>query len=109
MIKCFKLPVIQVSTEFDVFFPGTLLGKNRVVSRYKISIFTIVKIAKPARRITQKRDIHISMPSVNKFKREGEGGLLKIPGSKKRRIGDSKTGQTALPQKGGFVIKRRFL
>ena len=65
------MPVIQVSTEFDVFFPGTLLGKNRVVSRYKISIFTIVKITKPARRTTQKRDIHISAPSVNKFKRGG--------------------------------------
>jgi len=77
MIKCFKLPVIQVSTEFDVFFPGTLLGKNRVVSRYKISIFTIVKIVKLARRITQKRDIHISAPSVNKLKR-GRGGSLKI-------------------------------
>jgi len=100
MIKCFKLPVIQVSTEFDVFFPGTLLGKNRVVSRYKISIFTIVKIAKPARRITQKRDIHISMPSVNKFKREGKGGLLKIPGSKKRGLGILKRVRQHCPKKG---------
>ena len=53
MIKCFKLPVIQVSTEFDVFFPGTLLGKNRVVSRYKISIFTIDKIVKLPGRYTK--------------------------------------------------------
>ena len=43
MEKWFKLPGIQVCIEFEGFFPGSLRGENRVVSRYKISIFTIVK------------------------------------------------------------------
>jgi len=55
MIKCFKLPVIQVSTAFDVFLRGGLLVKNRVVSRWKISIFTIAKIVKPAGGYTKKK------------------------------------------------------
>ena len=46
MVKCFKLPEIQVCIAFEGFFPGTLRGKNRVVSRYKISIFTIDKMVK---------------------------------------------------------------
>ena len=46
MLKCFKLPGIQVSTEFEGFFPGSLRCQNRVVSRGEISIFTIVNSAK---------------------------------------------------------------
>jgi hypothetical protein len=46
MVKCFKLPEIQVCIAFEGFLPGDLRGKNRVVSRYKISIFTIDKIVK---------------------------------------------------------------
>jgi hypothetical protein len=44
MVKCVKLPVIQACIEFDGFLPGGLPGKNRVVSRGEISIFTIGKI-----------------------------------------------------------------
>ncbi len=46
MVKCFKLPEIQVCTAFAGILLGGLRGQNRVVSRGKISIFTIVKIAK---------------------------------------------------------------
>ena len=53
MVKCFKLPEIQVCIAFEGFFPGTLRGKNRVVSRYKISIFTIDKIVKSPGRNTE--------------------------------------------------------
>jgi hypothetical protein len=53
MVKCFKLPVIQVCIAFEGFFPGSLLGKNRVVSRGNISIFTIAKIVKSLGRITK--------------------------------------------------------
>ena len=53
MVKCFKLPEIQVCIAFEGFFPGTLRGKNRVVSRYKISIFTIDKIVKLPGRNTK--------------------------------------------------------
>ena len=66
MIKCFKLPVIQVSTEFDGLLRGSLLVENRVVSRWKVSIFTIGKIVKQARRYTKKRNAHISCQIVNK-------------------------------------------
>jgi hypothetical protein len=53
MVKCFKLPVIQVCIAFEGFFPGSLLDKNRVVSRGKISIFTIAKIVKLLGGITK--------------------------------------------------------
>jgi hypothetical protein len=46
MVKYFKLPEIQVCIAFEGFLPGDLRGKNRVVSRYKLSIFTIDKIVK---------------------------------------------------------------
>jgi hypothetical protein len=46
MVKWFKLPEIQVCIAFEGFLPGDLRGKNRVVSRYKNSIFTIDKIVK---------------------------------------------------------------
>ena len=52
MVKCFKLPVIQVCTGFDVFLPGSLRWQNRVVSRGKLSIFTIDKNAKSPRENT---------------------------------------------------------
>ena len=52
MVKCFKLPGIQVCIEFDVFLLGSLLGQNRVVSRWKLSIFTIDYNAKNPREIT---------------------------------------------------------
>ena len=55
MVKCFKLPVIQVCTAFDGFFPGSLLGQNRVVSRRKNSIFTIVKIVNRTRGNTKQK------------------------------------------------------
>ena len=63
MIKCFKLPVIQVSTEFDGLLRGSLLVQNRVVSRWNISIFTIDKIVKQARGYTKKEDSSHSVPS----------------------------------------------
>jgi hypothetical protein len=53
MVKCFKLLVIQVCIAFEGFFPGSLLGKNRVVSRGKVSIFTIAKIVKSLGTITK--------------------------------------------------------
>ena len=53
MVKCFKLPEIQVCIAFEGFLPGDLRGKNRVVSRYKISIFTIDKIVKLPGRYTK--------------------------------------------------------
>jgi hypothetical protein len=56
MVKCFKLPVIQVCIAFEGFLPGGFPGKNRVVSRYKISIFTIDKIVKPTRGNTKNRN-----------------------------------------------------
>jgi hypothetical protein len=46
MVKCFKLPGIQVCIGFDVFLRGCLRGQNRVVSRGKHSIFTIARNAK---------------------------------------------------------------
>jgi hypothetical protein len=53
MVKCFKLPEIQVCIAFEGFLPGDLRGKNRVVSRYKNSIFTIDKIVKLPGRNTK--------------------------------------------------------
>ncbi len=49
MEKWFKLPGIQVCIAFEGFLLGSLRGKNRVVSRGKISIFTIEKIVKQPR------------------------------------------------------------
>ena len=46
MVKCFKLPVIQVCTAFGGILPGGLRGQNRVVSRMKSSIFTISTLVK---------------------------------------------------------------
>jgi hypothetical protein len=77
MIKCFKLPVIQVSTAFEGFLRGGLLVKNRVLSRRKISIFTIVNIVKQAGGNTRKRDIHILCQFVNKSKKRGVWWILK--------------------------------
>ena len=53
MVKCFKLPVIQVCIAFDVFLRGSLRVKNRVFPRYKNSIFTIVKLVNWAGRNTK--------------------------------------------------------
>ena len=59
MVKWFKLPGIQVCTGFDVFLPGSVLDQNRVVSRGKNSIFTIVRDAKSPREFTSpKRYTH---------------------------------------------------
>jgi hypothetical protein len=56
MLKCFKLPVIHVCIVFEVFSPGVLRGENRVVLRYKLSIFTIDKIVKPTSENTKFRN-----------------------------------------------------
>ena len=66
MLKCFKLPVIQVSTGFEGFLLGSLRCQNRVVSRSKNSIFTIVKIAKMDGKSTKKNNIHIGGLNVDK-------------------------------------------
>jgi len=67
MEKCFKLPEIQVCIAFEGFFPGSLRCKNRVVSRYKISIFTIVKIAKSTWGIYQNKEFHCKMMNVDNW------------------------------------------
>jgi len=67
MEKCFKLPVIQVCIAFEGFFPGSLRGKNRVVSRYKISIFTIVKITKSTWGIYQNKEFHCKGADVDNW------------------------------------------
>jgi hypothetical protein len=46
MVKCVKLPVIQVCTAFGGILPGSLRGQNRVVPRMKNSIFTIATLVK---------------------------------------------------------------
>jgi hypothetical protein len=67
MEKCFKLPVIQVCIAFEGFFPGSLRGKNRVVSRYKISIFTIVKITESTWGIYQNKEFHCKETDVDNW------------------------------------------
>jgi hypothetical protein len=55
MVKCFKLLEIQACTAFNGFLRGGLPGQNRVVSRRKISIFTIDKIVNHTRKNTKKK------------------------------------------------------
>jgi hypothetical protein len=66
MLKCFKLPVIQVSIGFDGFLLGSLRCQNRVVSRSKNSIFTIVKMTKMGGKSTKSKNIHIGGLNVDK-------------------------------------------
>lgn len=66
MLKCVKLPVIQVSTGFEGFFPGSLRYQNRVIPRGKNSIFTIVKSTKWDGKNTKEDNIHIGGLNVDK-------------------------------------------
>jgi hypothetical protein len=74
MVKCFKLPVIQVCIAFEGFLPGCLRGKNRVVSRYKISIFTIDKIVKSASGNTKNRNSPWRLEYVDNWWISSKGG-----------------------------------
>ena len=74
MVKCFKLPEIQVCIGFGGFLPGSLRHQNWVVSRRKISIFTIAKIVKAARRNTQNVDIHNYPAAVDKSRKMAQMG-----------------------------------
>lgn len=67
MVKCFKLLVIQVCIAFDVFLRGGLRGENRVFSRYKNSIFTIVKVVNWAGRNTNMGACTHFVPNVYKL------------------------------------------
>jgi hypothetical protein len=67
MEKCFKLPGIQVCIAFEGFFPGSLRRKNRVVLRYKISIFTIVKFTKSTWGIYQNKEFHCDGMNVDNW------------------------------------------
>jgi len=67
MEKWFKLLGIQVCIAFEGFSPGSLRGKNRVVSRYKISIFTIVKFTKSTWGIYQNKEFHCDGMNVDNW------------------------------------------
>ena len=55
MVKCFKLLEIQACIAFNGFLRGGLRGQNRVVSRRKLSIFTIARIVKWTRGNTKRK------------------------------------------------------
>lgn len=55
-VKCIKLPVIQACTAFEGFLPRAFTGKNRVVSRWKNSIFTIGNIVNPTGGFTKNKN-----------------------------------------------------
>jgi hypothetical protein len=78
MVKWFKLPGIQVCIEFDVFFPGSLRGQNRVVSRWKNSIFTIDKSVKSPRENTL-RERYSHLWGVLWITVRGTGIKVKLP------------------------------
>jgi hypothetical protein len=65
MVKCFKLPVIQVCTAFAGILPGRLRAQNRVDLREKDSNFTISFFVKCPGKSTRKKDMHNGKDYVN--------------------------------------------